>query len=239
MKQLSYIYISQSSVKGSYSRDLAAGGSTGSGGLLRSILGTQWKCHVKPWHFANATLYLRVKNRKYKPFYYAEFLWCPGLPLDTKKLVPVCQHMCFYCQDHPCDVDMEHDDHTCYYCEQRLLSSAGDATTPGCAPHLWKHHKVAFKVLSWSVTFNSAVKVALKVLPLTVLESVYTFKWTLKCFTGTISPGCQSPWLVQHCIGNLPPPCHWELQLLVPDHLLDPYGGRRCWTFCMDPQCET
>ena len=30
---------------------------------------------------------------------------------------PLCKHTCRYCRCQPCDVGVEHDDHTCYSCE--------------------------------------------------------------------------------------------------------------------------
>ena len=46
---------------------------------------------------------------------------------------PLCKNTCRYCRCRPCDVGIEHDDHTCYDCEQRLLHPEG---VPG-AP--WPH----------------------------------------------------------------------------------------------------
>ena len=34
---------------------------------------------------------------------------------------PLCRDTCRYCRRRPCDVGIEHDDHTCYDCEQQLL----------------------------------------------------------------------------------------------------------------------
>ena len=41
-----------------------------------------------------------------------------------------------YCRTRPCDVAVEHDDHTCYDCEQRLLNPDGDPTAPWRPPLL-------------------------------------------------------------------------------------------------------
>ena len=38
---------------------------------------------------------------------------------------PLCKNTCRYCRCQPCDVGVEHDDHTCYSCEQRLLHPGG------------------------------------------------------------------------------------------------------------------
>ena len=38
---------------------------------------------------------------------------------------PICKNTCRYCRCQPCDVGVEHDDHTCYSCEQRLLHPEG------------------------------------------------------------------------------------------------------------------
>ena len=47
---------------------------------------------------------------------------------------PLCKNTCRYCRCRPCDVGVEHDDHTCYDCEQRrLLHPEGvPGATPGC-----------------------------------------------------------------------------------------------------------
>ena len=52
---------------------------------------------------------------------------------------PLCKNTCRYCRCRPCDVGIEHDDHTCYDCEQRLLHPEGvpgapwqPPLTPGC-----------------------------------------------------------------------------------------------------------
>ena len=52
---------------------------------------------------------------------------------------PICKNTCRYCRCQPCDVGVEHDDHTCYSCEQRLLHPGGvpgapwrPPLTPGC-----------------------------------------------------------------------------------------------------------
>ena len=52
---------------------------------------------------------------------------------------PLCKNTCRYCRCRPCDVGVEHDDHTCYSCEQRLLHPEGvpgapwqPPLTPGC-----------------------------------------------------------------------------------------------------------
>ena len=34
---------------------------------------------------------------------------------------PLCKYTCRYCRCQPCDVGSEHDDHTCYACEQKQL----------------------------------------------------------------------------------------------------------------------
>ena len=47
---------------------------------------------------------------------------------------PVCNHTCSCCLAQPCDVDTEHDDHTCYGCEQKKLNPAGEPNTPWRAP---------------------------------------------------------------------------------------------------------
>ena len=53
---------------------------------------------------------------------------------------PLCKNTCRYCRCQPCDVGIDHDDHTCYRCEQRLLHPEGvpgapwqPPLTPGCA----------------------------------------------------------------------------------------------------------
>ena len=38
---------------------------------------------------------------------------------------PLCKNTCRYCRCRPCDVGIEHDDHTCYDCEQRPLHPEG------------------------------------------------------------------------------------------------------------------
>ena len=38
---------------------------------------------------------------------------------------PLCKDTCRYCRRRPCDVGIEHDDHTCYDCEQQLLHPEG------------------------------------------------------------------------------------------------------------------
>ena len=52
---------------------------------------------------------------------------------------PLCKNTYRYCRCQPCDVGVEHDDHTCYSCEQRLLHPGGvpgapwqPPLTPGC-----------------------------------------------------------------------------------------------------------
>ena len=52
---------------------------------------------------------------------------------------PLCKNTCRYCRCRPCDVGIEHDDHACYDCEQRLLHPEGvpgapwqPPLTPGC-----------------------------------------------------------------------------------------------------------
>ena len=52
---------------------------------------------------------------------------------------PICKTTCRYCRCQPCNVGVEHDDHTCYSCEQRLLHPGGvpgapwrPPLTPGC-----------------------------------------------------------------------------------------------------------
>ena len=52
---------------------------------------------------------------------------------------PLCKNTCRYCRCRPCDVGIEHDDHTCCDCEQRLLHPEGvpgapwqPPLTPGC-----------------------------------------------------------------------------------------------------------
>ena len=57
---------------------------------------------------------------------------------------PLCKDTCRYCRRRPCDVGIEHDDHTCYDCEQQLLHSErapGDSwrlpLLPGCES--WCH----------------------------------------------------------------------------------------------------
>ena len=49
---------------------------------------------------------------------------------------PACDYMCDTCQERPCDVDMTHDDHTCFDCEQQLLNPEGDPDAPWRAPQL-------------------------------------------------------------------------------------------------------
>ena len=52
---------------------------------------------------------------------------------------PLCKNTCRYCRCRPCDGGVEHDKHTCYSCEQRLLHPEGvpgapwqPPLTPGC-----------------------------------------------------------------------------------------------------------
>ena len=42
----------------------------------------------------------------------------------------VCKDTCRYCRARPCDVAVDHDDHTCYDCEQRLLNPDGEPGAP-------------------------------------------------------------------------------------------------------------
>ena len=63
-----------------------------------------------------------------------------GFPLGEHLFSgPICKNTCRYCRCQPCDVGVEHDDHTCYSCEQRLLHPGGvlgapwrPPLTPGC-----------------------------------------------------------------------------------------------------------
>ena len=48
----------------------------------------------------------------------------------------VCKDSCRYCTPRPCDVAVDHDDHTCYDCEQRLLNPDGDPGAPWRPPLL-------------------------------------------------------------------------------------------------------
>ena len=57
-------------------------------------------------------------------------------PVSIFARAPVCQNSCTYCKACPCDVADEHDDHTCYDCEQRKLNPAGDTNAPWRAPQL-------------------------------------------------------------------------------------------------------
>ena len=57
---------------------------------------------------------------------------------------PLCKDTCRYCRRRPCDVGCEHDDHTCYDCEQQLLYPEGVPgapwqlpLVPGCES--WRH----------------------------------------------------------------------------------------------------
>ena len=54
---------------------------------------------------------------------------------------PLCKDTCRYCRSRPCDVGIEHDDHTCYDCEQRLLHPDG---VPG---GIFKSHPQNFVIL--------------------------------------------------------------------------------------------
>ena len=63
-------------------------------------------------------------------------LGCATQPESIFARAPVCNHTCSYCFAQPCDGDMEHDDHTCYGCEQRKLNPAGEPNTPWRAPKL-------------------------------------------------------------------------------------------------------
>ena len=63
-------------------------------------------------------------------------LGCATHPVSTFARAPVCKHTCSYCLAQPCDVNVEHDDHTCYGCEQRKFNPAGEPNTPWCAPNL-------------------------------------------------------------------------------------------------------
>ena len=47
---------------------------------------------------------------------------------------PLCKNTCRYCRCRPCDVGIEHDDHTCYDCEQRLLHPEGVPGAPWQPP---------------------------------------------------------------------------------------------------------
>ena len=47
---------------------------------------------------------------------------------------PLCKNTCRYCRCRPCDVGVEHDDHTCYDCEQRLLHPEGVPGAPWQPP---------------------------------------------------------------------------------------------------------
>ena len=47
---------------------------------------------------------------------------------------PICKNTCRYCRCQPCDVGVEHDDHTCYSCEQRLLHPEGVPGAPWRPP---------------------------------------------------------------------------------------------------------
>ena len=49
---------------------------------------------------------------------------------------PVCRDTCRYCRVRPCDVAVDHDDHTCYDCEQRLLNPDGEPGAPWRPPLL-------------------------------------------------------------------------------------------------------
>ena len=53
-------------------------------------------------------------------------------PVSIFARAPVCKESCPYCRARPCDVAVDHDDHTCYDCEQRLLNPDGE---PGA---LWR-----------------------------------------------------------------------------------------------------
>ena len=54
----------------------------------------------------------------------------------------VCRESCVHCKACPCDVAEEHDDHTCYDCEQRMLNPAGDPNAPWSAPRLPAHELI-------------------------------------------------------------------------------------------------
>ena len=57
-------------------------------------------------------------------------------PVSIFASAPVCRESCVHCKACPCDVAEEHDDHTCYNCEQRMLNPAGDPNAPWRAPRL-------------------------------------------------------------------------------------------------------
>ena len=57
-------------------------------------------------------------------------------PVSIFARAPVCQESCTYCKACPCDVADEHDDHTCYECEQRRLNPGRDPNAPWRAPQL-------------------------------------------------------------------------------------------------------
>ena len=47
---------------------------------------------------------------------------------------PLSKNTCRYCRCRPCDIGVEHDDHTCYSCEQRLLHPEGVPGAPWQPP---------------------------------------------------------------------------------------------------------
>ena len=49
---------------------------------------------------------------------------------------PLCKNTCRHCRKRPCDVGIEHDDHTCYDCEQQLLHPEGVSGAPWQLPLL-------------------------------------------------------------------------------------------------------
>ena len=58
---------------------------------------------------------------------------------------PICKNTCRYCRCQPCDVGVEHDDHTCYSCEQRLLHPEGVPGAPWRPP--LTHNKKKPKII--------------------------------------------------------------------------------------------
>ena len=57
-------------------------------------------------------------------------------PVSIFARAPVCKESCLYCRARPCDVAVDHDDHTCYDCEQRLLNPDGEPGAPWRPPLL-------------------------------------------------------------------------------------------------------